>query len=126
MQETFQAGVDTLYNQCVSCGATPADKTPTAIANAIQAIYTAPFSVKEATWVSESDMGNRNYRTTFSTGLCNKVLWATIIPFVTAHNPDQALIHTGYIGTISYNASNGQVTVQTVNCKAVTLTVRYK
>ena len=35
----FQAGVDTLYNKCVSCGQTPSDKSPTAISNSIQSIY---------------------------------------------------------------------------------------
>lgn len=37
----FQAGVNTLYNKCVSCGVTPSAKTPAAIAAAIQSIYTA-------------------------------------------------------------------------------------
>lgn len=41
---SFQGGVDTLYNQCVSCGATPSSKTPTAIAAAIQAIFTDRYS----------------------------------------------------------------------------------
>ena len=35
----FQAGVDTLYNKCVSCGWTPTGKTPTHIVEAIQGIY---------------------------------------------------------------------------------------
>ena len=39
MKQSFQDGVDTLYNKCVSCGQTPSDKSPTAIANAIQSIY---------------------------------------------------------------------------------------
>ena len=39
MKQSFQAGVDTLYNKCVSCGSTPSNKTPTAISNAIQSIY---------------------------------------------------------------------------------------
>ena len=39
MKQTFQAGVDTLYNKCVSCGWTPTGKTPTDISNAIQGIY---------------------------------------------------------------------------------------
>ena len=34
----FQAGVDTLYNACVSAGQTPTDKSPSSIANAIQQI----------------------------------------------------------------------------------------
>lgn len=37
----FQAGVDTLYNACVSAGQTPTDKSPSSIANAIQSIYNA-------------------------------------------------------------------------------------
>lgn len=28
MKSSFQAGVDTLYNKCVSCGSTPTSKTP--------------------------------------------------------------------------------------------------
>ena len=39
METNFQAGVDTLYNKCVSCGQTPIDKSPTSISNAIQDIY---------------------------------------------------------------------------------------
>ena len=39
MKQSFQAGVDTLYNKCVSCGQTPSDKSPTSISNAIQGIY---------------------------------------------------------------------------------------
>ena len=39
MKQSFQAGVDTLYNKCVSCGQTPSDKTPTGCANGIQSIY---------------------------------------------------------------------------------------
>lgn len=39
MKQSFQAGVDTLYNKCVSCGQTPTDKSPTSISNAIQDIY---------------------------------------------------------------------------------------
>ena len=39
MKQSFQAGVDTLYNKCVSCGWTPTGKTPTHIEEAIQGIY---------------------------------------------------------------------------------------
>ena len=39
MKQSFQAGVDTLYNKCVSCGSTPSSKTPTAVSDAIQGIY---------------------------------------------------------------------------------------
>lgn len=44
METTFQAGVDTLYNKCVSRGATPSGKTPTAIAGAIDTIYNNRYS----------------------------------------------------------------------------------
>lgn len=37
--KSFQDGVNTLYNKCVSCGVTPSSKTPTAVSNAIQSIY---------------------------------------------------------------------------------------
>ena len=37
--QSFQTGVNTLYNKCVSCGVTPSAKTPTAISTAIQSIY---------------------------------------------------------------------------------------
>ena len=38
MKNSFQDGVDTLYDTCVSCGSTPTDKTPTAISEAIKNI----------------------------------------------------------------------------------------
>lgn len=39
MTKSFQAGVDTLFNKCKSCGSTPSAKTPTAISTSIQSIY---------------------------------------------------------------------------------------
>ncbi|RKI90422.1 hypothetical protein D7V94_13385 [Parablautia intestinalis] len=44
LKTSFQDGVDTLYNKCKSCGVTPSDKTPTAIVNAIQSIYTNRYN----------------------------------------------------------------------------------
>lgn len=44
MKTSFQAGVDTLYNKCSSCGATPSAKTPTAVSTAIQKIYTDRYN----------------------------------------------------------------------------------
>lgn len=41
MKIDFQAGVDTLYDACVEVGATPVDKTPTAIADAIRSLQKA-------------------------------------------------------------------------------------
>ncbi len=44
LKQTFQAGVDTLYNRCVSCGATPSAKTPTAVSTAISTIHTNRYN----------------------------------------------------------------------------------
>ena len=44
MKSSFQAGVDTLYNKCVSCGSTPSAKTPTAIELSIGGIYTNRYN----------------------------------------------------------------------------------
>lgn len=44
MKTSFQGGVDTLYNKCKSRGATPSAKTPTAIASAIDKIYTDRYN----------------------------------------------------------------------------------
>ena len=44
IRSDFQAGVNTLYNKCVSCGVTPSDRTPTAISNSIQSIYTNRYN----------------------------------------------------------------------------------
>ena len=44
LKQTFQAGVDALYNRCVSCGATPSAKTPTAVSTSISTIYTNRYN----------------------------------------------------------------------------------
>ncbi len=44
LKQTFQAGVNTLYNACVSCGVTPSAKTPAAISAAISAISTNRYN----------------------------------------------------------------------------------
>ena len=61
LQESFQAGVDTIYNAVVLRGVTPADKSPTAIAAAIAEIPSGiePTIVfedgaPELTWVSDA------------------------------------------------------------------------
>ena len=54
MKQSFQDGVDTLYNKCVSCGSTPSSKTPTAISNSIQSIYTNRYNAG----VSATKKGN--------------------------------------------------------------------
>lgn len=42
--ESFQTGVDSIYNKCKSCGATPSAKTPAAIVTAIGKIYTDRYN----------------------------------------------------------------------------------
>ncbi len=44
LKQTFQAGVDALYNRCVSCGATPSAKTPAAVSTAIGTIHTNRYN----------------------------------------------------------------------------------
>ena len=44
LTNSFQAGVDTLYNKCKSCGSTPSSKTPTAISTAIQKLVETPYT----------------------------------------------------------------------------------
>lgn len=44
LRQDFQAGVDVLYNKCVSCGATPSAKTPAAISTAIGTIHTNRYN----------------------------------------------------------------------------------
>lgn len=44
MKQSFQDGVNTIYNKIVSCGVTPYNKTPTECAKAIQTIYDGRYS----------------------------------------------------------------------------------
>ena len=44
LTNSFQDGVDTLYNKCKSCGSTPSSKTPTAISTAIQKLVETPYT----------------------------------------------------------------------------------
>ena len=44
MKQSFQDGVNTIYNKIVSCGVTPYNKTPTECAKAIQTIYDSRYS----------------------------------------------------------------------------------
>lgn len=48
LKNSFQAGVDVLFNKCKSRGATPSAKTPTAIASAIDKIYTDRYNAGKA------------------------------------------------------------------------------
>ena len=44
LETNYQSNINTIYSKLVSLGSTPADKTPTGIANAIQAINDAIYN----------------------------------------------------------------------------------
>ena len=90
----FQAGVDTLYNKCVSCGSTPSDKTPTGISNSIQSIYdnrynqgysagyaAAPKGYQVGDWSVSN--GGTHWTSTYDTG--HQVVWAGASDFHTSN-----------------------------------------
>ena len=59
--KSFQTGVNTLYNKCVSCGVTPADKSPTAISNAIQNVFNSGYNAgkKDGGFSSATDISSK-------------------------------------------------------------------
>ena len=71
MKQSFQDGVDTLYNKCVSCGQTPNDKSPTSISNAIQSISNAI-----------QDIYNNRYNEGYEEGQVNNGIYGKYIHFV--------------------------------------------
>ena len=95
MQSSFQAGVDTLYNKCVSCGSTPSSKTPTDISNAIQSIYTNRYNAG----VSATKKGNA----TAGNVLSGKTFTSTAGVNLTGTMPNR--------GNLNWSASNTAKTV---------------
>ena len=53
MKQSFQDGVNTIYNKIVSCGVTPSNKTPTGCSNGIQSIYNNRYNEGYEQGVSE-------------------------------------------------------------------------
>lgn len=69
IKQSFQDGVDTLYNACVSAGQTPTDKSPSSIANAIQQIKD---NASVATITFRGNLSNTvYYQQTSSFGYCH-------------------------------------------------------
>ena len=95
MKSSFQAGVDTLYNKCVSCGSTPSSKTPTDISNAIQSIYTNRYNAG----VSATKKGNA----TAGNVLSGKTFTSTAGVNLTGTMPNR--------GNLNWSASNTAKTV---------------
>ena len=62
LKTNFQDGVDTLYDTCVECGATPENKTPTAIAKAIKALSQSGGAWWKQ-WVALGGLTVSNYST---------------------------------------------------------------
>lgn len=128
VKNSFQGGVDTLYNQCVSCGVTPSGKTPTAIAAAIQKIYTnnttSRFSSKEVYRNSGWNDGN-NYTSVFNSELYNKELYASLLVAVREHvNSGEGSTTT--MNEVRYSPSTGEIFVDSVGCYAEHITAYYK
>ena len=74
IRSSFQAGVDTLYNKCVSCGSTPSSKTPTAISNSIQSIYTNRYNAgvsatKKGNAVASNVLSGKTFTSTAGVGI---------------------------------------------------------
>ena len=90
MKQSFQNGVDTLYNKCVSCGSTPSNKTPTSISNSIQSIYNNRYNAG----VSATKKGNA----TVGNVLSGKTFTSTAGVNLTGTMPNR--------GNLSWSSSN--------------------
>lgn len=140
VKNSFQAGVNTLYNKCVSCGVTPSSKTPAVIANAIQVIHdnrynegyedgqnaSVPtrFSAKEVYRNSGWNDGN-NYTSVFNSELYNKELYASLLVAVREHvSYGEGSATT--MNEVRYSPSTGEIFVDSVGCYAEHITAYYK
>ena len=140
VKNSFQAGVNTLYSKCVSCGVTPANQTPAVIANAIQVIHdnrynegyedgqnaSVPtrFSAKEVYRNSGWNDGN-NYTSVFNSELYNKELYASLLVAVREHvNSGEGSTTT--MNEVRYSPSTGEIFVDSVGCYAEHITAYYK
>ena len=97
--KSFQAGVDTLYNKCVSCGWTPTGKTPTHIVEAIQGIYGNRYTEGYNNGVSATKKGNA----TASQVLSGKTFTSTAGVNLTGTMPNR--------GALNWSSSNTTKTV---------------
>lgn len=95
IRSDFQAGVNTLYNKCVSCGVTPSSKTPTAIGNSIHSIYNNRYNAG----VSATKKGNA----TVGNVLSGKTFTSTAGVNLTGTMPNR--------GNLNWSASNTTKTV---------------
>lgn len=140
VKNSFQAGVNTLYNKCVSCGVTPSSKTPAVIANAIQVIHdnrynegyedgqnaSVPtrFSAKEVYRNSGWNDG-ANYTSVFNSELYNKELYTSLLVAVREHYGTGGGTETT-MNEVRYSPSTGEIFVDSVGCYAEHITAYYK
>lgn len=140
VKNSFQAGVNTLYSKCVSCGVTPANQTPAVIANAIQVIHdnrynegyedgqnaSVPtrFSAKEVYRNSGWNDG-ANYTSVFNSELYNKELYTSLLVAVREHYGTGGGTETT-MNDIRYNPVTGEIFVDSVACYAEHITAYYK
>ena len=66
---SFQTGVDTIYNGCKTYGSTPTASTPTAIVNAIKAIYTNRYNAGVTAADNRANANSTNYKTGYNAGV---------------------------------------------------------
>lgn len=120
MKSSFQDGVNTLYNKCVSCGVTPSAKTPAAISAAIANIYNNRYSAGAAnpTFKKISQLSGTFYSTSgsnrneFATGITGKVLWKTIFIVPMIIPVSSSANNNFYNGNgITYDSTTGVITV---------------
>lgn len=139
VKNSFQAGVNTLYNKCVSCGVTPANQTPAVIANAIQVIHdnrynegyedgqnaSVPtrFSAKEVYRNSGWNDGN-NYTSVFNSELYNKELYTSLLVAVREHYGTGGGTETT-MNDVRYDPVTGEIFVDSVACHAEHITAYY-
>ncbi len=120
---SFQAGVDTLYNKCKSCGATPSAKTPTAISTSIQSIYTNRYNagvaagkvqnvtVKRVSW-KPYDNNVLSYTVNVGAG---RELYKTLFPVYRQGGQVQGGIDSEFTISYGYNATTGILTISVPN-----------
>ena len=87
---SFQTGVDTIYNKCVSYGVTPTAKTPDAIITAIENVYNAGITAGKsqsgsnsikvylmATEQSSTNLGQGVYYTLTKNKVAGSITWGS-------------------------------------------------
>lgn len=113
---SFQAGVNTLYNKCVSLGVTPAGKTLTDITNALQSVYNAGITAAD----NRANTGSVNYKTGYNNGYSAGVTAADA-----RANANSTNYKTGYNAGYSAGSSAGYSSGYSAGQAAATVKLQY-